>query len=664
PSHDGHCGRCRRLFARSLPMRARHLIPAALTACLVVTTAVTAQADDVPGDSARVRITGELIRTSVEQRGDQQWSAVRVGNQLVPVAGAALEHSPEHATVTVDVKVPQSVVADAHRADLQDASDSTPATTSSTLGAASTAVATAPGTDPLEVTQLVAAQEARAATYAPATRQITYVEVTPRGMTREATTLTPATRQVAASDAYWREQSRSELRIGVPTILKHYTSAFSCDDDPMKLWNEAIARTGWQWRDNRSLVLKLPSAASASCGYGLGTLGDNPNSPGVLHVADIAAPVLAHELGHNMAFGHANRLVCTSQPDAQYDTRTDWWTTCDEAEYGDSLDIMGPSFDAAMPMLSTPQALRHGLLPPAAAVRLGSGTTQVTLAPLSGGEGTRAAVISNLNTGVTYWVEYRTPTGRDANNPSRQDAGVRVLRTSPWSGSVLLDPTPTGTLDNQTALRVGQTFASHDGRVTVTTESADAGSAVVQVVNTSRLGSFTRSASPRISGTPRVGQTLTASTGTWSPTPSRYTYRWKRNGANISGATQRTYTPTTADAGRRISVRVEVTRTGYATASSTSASVGVPIHSTQRPYLKGTTRAGQTLTVMVGAWTPKPSTYTYKWYRDGVAKTGQTAKTYTLNNGDKGKRVHAKVTVRRSGSATGSMTTLRRTVAR
>ncbi|WP_068259765.1 hypothetical protein [Janibacter limosus] len=644
-------------------MRARHLIPAVLTACLVVTTAATAQAEDAPTD-ARVRITGELVRTSVEHRGDQQWSAVRVGNQLVPVAGVALDQTPAHATVTIDVKAPQSVVADAHRADLRDASDSTPATTSSTLGAASTAVATAPGTSPLEVTRVVAADEVRVATYAPATRRITYVEVTPRGMTREAVTETSATQQVARTDSYWREQSRSELRIAAPAMATRYTSAFSCADDPMKLWNEAIARTGWQWRDNRSLVLKLPSAASTRCGYGLGSLGDNPNSPGVLHVADTAAPVLAHELGHNMAFDHANRLVCTDRADAQYDTRTDWWTTCDEAEYGDSLDIMGPSFPTTMPMLSTPQALRHGLLPPAAAVRLGSGTTQVTLAALSGGAGTRAAVISNLSTGVTYWVEYRTPTGRDANNPSRQDAGVRVLRTSPWSGSVLLDPTPTGTLDNQTALGVGQTFASHDGRVKVTTESADASSAVVRIVNTSRRGAFTSTKAPTITGTRGVGKTLTATKGAWSPTPTTYTYRWKRNGASISGATKPTYTPTSADAGRTLTVSVAAHRTGYVSKAVSSAGAGIPIYATNRPYLKGTFRSGQTITVRAGAWTPRPSSYSYRWYRDNIAITGKTGTTYTLTSRDKGTRIHVHVTARRSGYVTGAAITLRSTVAR
>lgn len=665
-------------------MRSRRLVPAVLTAALALTSAATARADDATPPEARVRLTGELIKTSVEHRGDKQWLAVRIGDELVPVSGHGLEHTPPHAQVTLDVRAPQSVVTAAqtgrtltvrsagksptsHRLDqaaLRAASDSTPATSSSILGAASTDVATSPDSAPLEVTRVVAAQEASSADYVPATRRITYVEVTPRGMTREPITLTPATQQVAASDAYWRDQSRSELRIGAPPRVTRYTSAFACDSDPMKLWNEAISKTGWAWTDNSSLVLKLPFAAGPSCGYGLGSLGDTPNSPGVLHVSDIAAPVLAHELGHNMAMDHANALVCPSTSDGRYDTAVDWWVGCDEMEYGDSLDIMGPSSQQDLPMLSTPQALRHGLLPPSAAVKAGHGTTSVTLKPLSGLEGTRAATVTDLRTNVTYWVEYRTPSGRDSSNPTGQDTGVRVLRTTPWSGSVVLDATPTGALDNQVALTVGRTFTSYGSRIKITTESADASGAVVQIFNSSQLGSFTVSKAPTITGTRGVGKTLTATKGTWSPTPTSYTYRWKRNGVSITGATKPTYTPTSADAGRRLTVSVSARRTGYATKTATSASAGIPIYATNRPYLKGTFRSGRTITIGVGTWTPKPSTYSYRWYRNSVAITGATGRTYTLTTRDKGARIHAHVTARRTGYVTGAAITLRSTVAR
>lgn len=59
---------------------------------------------------------------------------------------------------------------------------------------------------------------------------------------------------------------------------------------------------------------------------------------------------------------------------------------------------------------------------------------------------------------------------------------------------------------------------------------------------------------PAISGTAKEGQTLTASTGSWTgPSPITYTYQWSRcdgagaNCAAISGATGQSYNLTTAD---------------------------------------------------------------------------------------------------------------------
>ena len=61
---------------------------------------------------------------------------------------------------------------------------------------------------------------------------------------------------------------------------------------------------------------------------------------------------------------------------------------------------------------------------------------------------------------------------------------------------------------------------------------------------------------------PRVGETLTAQNGTWSNSPTAFQYQWQRcntSGAacvNVTGATQKTYLLTTADAGRTMRVRV------------------------------------------------------------------------------------------------------------
>ena len=87
-------------------------------------------------------------------------------------------------------------------------------------------------------------------------------------------------------------------------------------------------------------------------------------------------------------------------------------------------------------------------------------------------------------------------------------------------------------------------------------------------------GTFANTLAPKVSGTAKVGYTLAASSGTWSPAPSSYTYQWRRNGSGIGGATGATYKPTIADVGKTITVNVTVSRSGYATSSRLSAATG------------------------------------------------------------------------------------------
>lgn len=73
---------------------------------------------------------------------------------------------------------------------------------------------------------------------------------------------------------------------------------------------------------------------------------------------------------------------------------------------------------------------------------------------------------------------------------------------------------------------------------------------------------------PAISGLPQVGVLLTAYPGVWSGGPA-FTYQWRRNATNISGATNPTYTPIAGDIGGALSVVVTGTNsTGSANATS------------------------------------------------------------------------------------------------
>lgn len=79
----------------------------------------------------------------------------------------------------------------------------------------------------------------------------------------------------------------------------------------------------------------------------------------------------------------------------------------------------------------------------------------------------------------------------------------------------------------------------------------------------------TNSVVPAISGVAQVGEELTCWPGVWTGAPT-FTYQWKNEGANISGATDSTYTPVVGDVDHNITVTVTGTNTA-GSASATSA---------------------------------------------------------------------------------------------
>src|SRR5437899_7789763 len=120
-------------------------------------------------------------------------------------------------------------------------------------------------------------------------------------------------------------------------------------------------------------------------------------------------------------------------------------------------------------------------------------------------------------------------------------------------------------------------------------------------------------APPTISGTPTVGQTLTASNGTWSNSPTSYAYQWLRcnGGGNscvaVANGTQQTYTLVGADTGHTMRVKVTATNAdGSASAQSAKTATVAPVTSsaapknTSPPTISGTPKVGETLTADPG----------------------------------------------------------------
>lgn len=81
---------------------------------------------------------------------------------------------------------------------------------------------------------------------------------------------------------------------------------------------------------------------------------------------------------------------------------------------------------------------------------------------------------------------------------------------------------------------------------------------------------------PYVAGTGRVGQTLRVAEGAWSPKPAKVSYRWLRDGKMISGAWNKNYRITAADAGTEITVMVTATGNGRAATWAVSKSFPIP----------------------------------------------------------------------------------------
>ena len=80
---------------------------------------------------------------------------------------------------------------------------------------------------------------------------------------------------------------------------------------------------------------------------------------------------------------------------------------------------------------------------------------------------------------------------------------------------------------------------------------------------------------PTITGTAKVGQTLTAHTGTFDSSNGTRSYQWLSGGAPIAGATDATHVVTTADVGHALSVVETYSVDGGTAVTATSAATAV-----------------------------------------------------------------------------------------
>ena len=177
---------------------------------------------------------------------------------------------------------------------------------------------------------------------------------------------------------------------------------------------------------------------------------------------------------------------------------------------------------------------------------------------------------------------------------------------------------------------------------------------------------------PSITGTPQVGATLNASTGSWSGNPPpTFAFEWRRCDAGggtcvaVAGAAGASYALVAADEGKTVRVAVTGSNSaGSATAvSAQTAIVQAPVTApanTSLPSITGVPQVGATLHASTGSWSGNPSpTFTYEWRRCDpagagcVTVAGASETSYTLVAADEGRTVRIAVTGSNSaGSAT------------
>lgn len=158
---------------------------------------------------------------------------------------------------------------------------------------------------------------------------------------------------------------------------------------------------------------------------------------------------------------------------------------------------------------------------------------------------------------------------------------------------------------------------------------------------------------PTVSGTNRVGSTLTGTAGVWKPGATTRTVAWLRDGKPIVGATSATYMLVAADMGKKITFAVTSATRGYVTTTRTSAPTapvsGLGFTTAPVPTITGKVVIGRTITATAAAWAPGPLALSYQWLRDGAVIPGANKAAYVVVAKDVATSLSVVVTGTKSG---------------
>ena len=198
------------------------------------------------------------------------------------------------------------------------------------------------------------------------------------------------------------------------------------------------------------------------------------------------------------------------------------------------------------------------------------------------------------------------------------------------------------------AIRVTVTFTDDAGHAESLTSTA---TGTVAAANTPATGA------PAITGTARVGETLTAATTDISDsdglTNASFSYQWIAGESDISGATGSSYALTSSEHGKAIKVRVTFTDdAGHEESLTSGATAAVAARpnspATGTPAITGTAQVGEMLTAgtsgIADADGLTSATFAYQWVANDTEITNATGSSYTLTSSDQSKTIKVRVT--------------------
>ncbi|BEL10918.1 hypothetical protein Q0Z83_091090 [Actinoplanes sichuanensis] len=228
------------------------------------------------------------------------------------------------------------------------------------------------------------------------------------------------------------------------------------------------------------------------------------------------------------------------------------------------------------------------------------------------------------------------------------------------SGSTSIPATVKSVTDGLTMTVTADLTDATPGAWNVVARSAGGSGATLNGGLTVTAGALKATRAPSITGTVRVGGTVRAAAGSWSPAPTSWSYQWAANGVAIKGATGSAYQIPASLRGKRLTVTVIAKRANRSNTAVSSAAVtvgyGAAPKATARPKIKGTVKAGKAVKVSVGAWSPQATSYRYEWRVNG--KLVAVTATLKLKAAWAGKKLTLTVVAKRTGHYDGRATSV------